>query len=79
MDIEGGESEVLLELAASNKLKQIKQIVMEYHYSTTNRNKMPLVLQTLEQNGFSWILGPTHNNGSENKITSTSLIYAWQK
>lgn len=78
IDIEGAESAVLLELAAKDKLKLVKNIAMEYHYSIDSSNKMPDVLKALENNGFKWWLGPTAKDvvGIGSRLT---MIYASQR
>jgi FkbM family methyltransferase len=78
IDIEGAESTVLLELASKDKLKLVKNIAMEYHYSLDDSNKLPEVLQALEKNGFKWWLGPTAKDviGKGSRLT---MIYAKQR
>jgi len=78
IDIEGAESGVLLELAAKGKLKLIKNIAMEYHYSVDDSNRLPEVLQALEQSGLKWWLGTTAKDviGVGSRLT---MVYASQK
>lgn len=50
MDIEGAETEVLKELLEANKLKYIKNILIEYH--PVNNGNVKNVVKLLENNGF---------------------------
>lgn len=50
MDIEGAETEVLKELIESNKLKYIKNMVIEYH--PINHGHLKNFLKLLDNNGF---------------------------
>ena len=50
MDIEGAETEVLKELIKANKLKYLKNILMEYH--PVNNGNTKNVIKLLEKNGF---------------------------
>ncbi|MCK4651219.1 FkbM family methyltransferase [Candidatus Babeliales bacterium] len=51
MDIEGAEVEVIEELAKHNKLRFIKNIVMEFH-SLSNAKRLTKILMTLDKEGF---------------------------
>ena len=55
MDIEGSEGDVLLELANSNKLRFIKQMVIEFHlHITESEDKLSELLGILETAGFGY-------------------------
>lgn len=57
MDIEGGEGEVLRELAQTGKLSFVKEIILEYHLNPTNKkNALPPFLSLLESSGFKFII-----------------------
>jgi FkbM family methyltransferase len=54
IDIEGGEGLVLEDLDASGKLKEVNEIVMEYHSDKLNaQNKLSKIIDILERNGFA--------------------------
>lgn len=50
MDIEGAETEVLKELIESNKLKYVKNILIEYHPINNGNSKN--IIKLLNENGF---------------------------
>lgn len=53
LDIEGMEERVLQEI--KNKLSKVKEIMMEYHGSSTNpRNNLARILSFLRTNGFNY-------------------------
>jgi FkbM family methyltransferase len=56
MDIEGSEFMVFQELALANKLKDIKEIVLEYHHHipTNNTDRFGAFLALLESNNFGY-------------------------
>ena len=73
MDIEGAEFAVIEELDKHNKLKFIKNIVMEFHpWAGKNYNNFAKMLHLLEKNGFYYRI---------NKVGQpfrNSIIYAHQ-
>jgi len=53
IDIEGSEGKVIKELDESGKLKNIKQLVMEYHYNLDNtENELGELITRLHKNNF---------------------------
>lgn len=53
IDVEGAESDIIKDLVASGKILQIKNIIMEYHYTFAHFNALSASLQKLEDSGFS--------------------------
>ncbi len=57
MDIEGVEYVVLKDLSETGKLRFIKEIVMEYHYSNNNvENDLTSILNLLKDGGFRFVI-----------------------
>lgn len=57
IDIEGAEEKVIIELAQNNKLKLIKEMIIEYHYNKNDtENKLSKILTLLEKNNFKFII-----------------------
>lgn len=55
IDIEGGETKVIRELAAANKLHLIRQGLIEFHISEKNpENNLPALLKPLLDHGFTY-------------------------
>ncbi|MFA6006012.1 MAG: FkbM family methyltransferase [Patescibacteria group bacterium] len=54
MDIEGTECDAIRELSLSGKLRQVQQIIMEFHQDVRlfPKNSLPEILHHLETNGF---------------------------
>ncbi len=79
MDIEGAELEVLQELESSGKLKNIKQIVLEYHHIRKKEYALPAILSMFIDANLEFTIGsvlrrPLRPRGRENMI-----IYAHQQ
>lgn len=54
LDIEGGEGLVLEDLEQSGKIKEVREIVMEFHADPRNeKNRLASVVGILERNGFT--------------------------
>jgi FkbM family methyltransferase len=55
LDIEGAEGRVLEDLHKTKKIKHIKEMLVEYHFSNKNpNNTLAEVLNILEKNGFQY-------------------------
>ena len=55
MDIEGAEGAVMLELAEASKLRQIKQIFLEYHHHLNpEEGHLSRLFRLFEENGFGY-------------------------
>jgi len=80
IDVEGAEMGVFRELAASNKLRQIEQIFIEYHHHINKEvDELGRFLSLLEENGFgyvvtSWLKLPTWRQRYQDLV-----IYAYRK
>jgi FkbM family methyltransferase len=57
MDIEGAEMDVMRELAASEALKNVRAIVMEYHLHIRTEDALSEMLRLLEDHSFGYDLG----------------------
>ena len=85
MDIEGAEVAVLQELHKAKKLRFIKNIIFEFHYSVTNNNHLGSVLTLLENNGFHYQIATSRewrvsfDKSTHQELTDRCLmIYAYQ-
>ena len=80
LDIEGAEDWVLRELAGKNRLKMVRQIIMEYHHHTEpGREKLADLLKLLEDNGFGYQLHANCLPLARKNALQGILIYAYQK
>lgn len=83
LDIEGGETAVIHDLAASNALRFIKNIVMEFHYTTDDSNGLADILKILEAHNFTYQFKGSNYNFEYNQRASdrgrTIMIFAHQK
>ncbi len=53
IDIEGAEGEVIEELAASDKLKMVDRVGMEYHHYSLSENRLSEIIKHLELADFN--------------------------
>ena len=60
LDIEGAESDVLLELEASGRIASVAQIILEYHHNLRQTLGLSGMLGLLERNGFRYLLRAGH-------------------
>lgn len=80
IDIEGAETEVMAELAASGKLGLVKKIVMEYHHHIdANSDSLSGMLAQLETAGFGYQLGGDLPRPFAGGRFQDILIYAYNK
>jgi FkbM family methyltransferase len=57
LDIEGSEEAVLFELAAADRLRDVGELVVEYHHHLPGRpDRLSVVLDLLERQGFTYQL-----------------------
>jgi FkbM family methyltransferase len=57
LDVEGSEEDVLTELAQADRLKDISELVIEYHHHLSGRqDRLSVVLGLLEAHGFTYQL-----------------------
>ncbi len=69
IDIEGAEGEVIEELKVAGKLKNIKEIIFEYHYNSANvQNSLSKILATLEDGKFKIVIFGTDFAISSEKL-----------
>lgn len=73
VDIEGSESDVIRDLAESGRLRQIRQIIMEFHHNpqVNPNNSIAETLAALEDASFQF--GETHTSGSMRKGKPVSV------
>jgi len=53
IDIEGSEAQVINELATANVLKNVDQLVIEFHHFGSVENKLSEIIKALEESSFS--------------------------
>jgi len=80
LDIEGAETLVIEELSKKNKLKLIKQMVIEYHHHIDPKDdKFSKILRILEENGFGYQIRSTLRSPLNREKFQDILIYAYKK
>lgn len=80
LDIEGNEDEVIEDLHRRKKLKQIKQMVIEYHHHIErNKDKLSDLLSILEKNKFGYQMTTLMRTPFEEKKFQDILIYFYRK
>jgi FkbM family methyltransferase len=57
LDVEGSEEDVLTELAQADRLRDVREFVVEYHHHLSGRpDRLSVVLGLLEEHGFTYQL-----------------------
>jgi FkbM family methyltransferase len=80
MDIEGAEVQVLQDLVAHDKVKNIKQMVIEYHHHMDkNKDMLGQFLSVLENNGFGYQLSTDTAPPFTPDKPEDVAIYAYRK
>ena len=80
LDVEGAEHAVLHELAQSGTLRQIAQMVIEYHHHIeAGEDRLGELLGVLEQNGFGYQLRCPAPPPFRRAAFQDMLIYAYRK
>jgi FkbM family methyltransferase len=80
MDIEGSEGEVIQELSDANKLRSIKQILVEYHHHLKpDEDRLSQFLRVLEQNGFGYQVSSEASTPFKREVIQPILIYAYRR
>ena len=80
VDIEGAEALVIEELSKKNKLKLIKQMVIEYHHHIDPKDdKFSKILRILEENDFGYKISSTLKSPLNREKFQDILIYAYKK
>lgn len=82
MDIEGAETQVIHELAAAGKLRDIKNLVMEFHYSKKDQNSLGDVLNEFAEQDFNIEIRENMRLGAmferkQYSIPMTLLVFAY--
>jgi FkbM family methyltransferase len=80
IDIEGAESEVMRELAASGKLRMVERIAMEYHHHCLGGgdNEFSKMLAILEENGFGYVIHAPAPRPLKLTEPQPFMVYAYQ-
>ncbi len=81
IDIEGGEFEVLEDLIAADKMKELSRIQLEYHYNPEYfKRSLPELLGLLSKEGFQVFALPTvfPHNVVDRDIRRQYMIFAWR-
>jgi FkbM family methyltransferase len=80
LDIEGGETAVLKDLARAGKLKCIREMIIEYHHHIDPQSdQFSEALSLLEQNGFGYQISGYQQRPFEREIKQFVLLYAYRK
>ena len=80
MDIEGAELQVMEELDSEDKLRHIKQIIIEYHlHIGGEEDVMSKMLRLLENAGFGYQIGGDIPKPLERQQPQGVIIYAYRK
>lgn len=76
MDIEGAEGAVFEDLNNKNKFEMIDKMIIEYHYSDSN--KLSKVIKILEENNYNYQIRNTLKNPFNEETMVPFLIYAYK-
>ena len=80
IDIEGAETEALLELRASGRLSMVKRLIMEYHHHIDKAaDSLSEILGALESSGFGYQLGGSLERPFHAGQFQNILIYSYNK
>jgi FkbM family methyltransferase len=80
LDIEGAEMAVLEELAASGKLAQVREMVIEFHHHVRpERDEMSRLLRLLEQQGYGYQMSSHLPRKWRPRAFQDILVYAYRK
>ena len=80
MDIEGAEAVVLAELAASGRMRSIREMVVEYHHhADRSEDRLSRTLRLLEDNGFGYQIRSIPWQAFTRETFQDLLIRAYQK
>lgn len=80
LDIEGSETAVLQDLARSGKLKQVRELIIEYHHHVDpQRDEFSKELSLLEENGFGYQISCHQQRPFQKETTEFILLYAYRK
>lgn len=80
LDVEGGETAVLQDLAGSGKFKQVREIIIEYHHHIDpQRDELSKALSILEVNGFGYQISCYQHRPFKKETIEFLLLYAYRK
>lgn len=80
LDVEGAETRVLAELRAENRLRQVREMAIEYHHHIVETDdSMSEILALLEDAGFGYELSAESETPRTVGRTQDLLIYAYRK
>ena len=77
LDVEGAEADILKELDTSGAIRHVDQVAMEYHQFSSSTNKLSVVADILERNGYDFLCsGEFHNlAGAPRRDYRTFMIF----
>lgn len=80
LDVEGAEMAVLGEVARSGKLRQIREMAVEYHHHmTSGEDRFSELLRLLEENGYGYSLHGTPDRPFARGAFEPILVRAYRK
>jgi FkbM family methyltransferase len=80
MDIEGAEFDVLQELAQSDKLRLVREMVVEYHHHVDpSEDRMSRMLEVLEAQHFGYQIHAIAERPFQQEAFQDVLLYAYRK
>ena len=80
MDIEGAEGIVIEEMSSKNKLRLIKEMVIEYHHHIDKKkDNLSKILGILEKNNFGYHISSAPDGIAQKAKFQDILIYAYKK
>jgi FkbM family methyltransferase len=80
LDVEGAETDVIAELQASGCIRNIAQMVVEYHHHIDKKkDDFSILLARLEQAGFGYQLGVSLPRKRAREHFQDILVYAYRK
>jgi FkbM family methyltransferase len=81
LDIEGAENLVLPELAASGKLRRIREMFIEYHHHhlAADDDGFAMILGILEEHGFGYQIYSNYRVPFARELFQDILVYAYRK
>jgi len=80
LDVEGAEMAVLEEVARSGKLRNIREMVVEYHHHMAPaEDRFSELLRLMEDNGYGYVLHDTPERPFARGKFEPILVYAYRK
>ena len=77
LDVEGAEPGIIAELAQTDALRRVQQLIVEYHYpiGTAESPQLAACLQTFEQQGFAYYFKLTYPRMAHEQDI---ILHCWQ-